>query len=112
MTGLLNRHRTRWLLIAVLLVAVLIPVLAHQQGARAASGTILILDSSVTGGTGSVEAVQATNSGFAVEVADATQWAAKTTADFASYAAIVLGDRTCAYSPETQMAGALATIDV
>jgi hypothetical protein len=64
--------------------------------ALAAGGTVLILGTTVTGGTSSLEAAEAAALGFTVEVVDAAGWAAKTTADFATYSAIVLGDPTCA----------------
>jgi len=56
---------------------------------------VLILDSSVTGGAGSREAAAAVAAGYSVEVATDADWAAKTTADFATYRALILGDDTC-----------------
>ncbi len=61
----------------------------------APGGTVLILSTSVLGGTSSVEYVQAVALGFTVELANASQWAAKTQADFSTYRAIILGDATC-----------------
>jgi hypothetical protein len=66
------------------------------RAAPAASpNTVLILGKTVVGGTASLEAMQATALGFDVEVASDAAWAAKSTADFATYKAIVLGDPTC-----------------
>jgi hypothetical protein len=59
------------------------------------SQTVLILDGTVTGGTASVEAVAATAAGMTVEIVNNAQWSAKTTIQFASYRALILGDPTC-----------------
>ncbi len=59
------------------------------------ANSVLILDSTVTSGASSLEAQAATIAGFTVVVVNATQWAAMTQADFASYRAIILGDPTC-----------------
>ncbi len=76
-----------------------ITIIAPAQGAAAAGAandhTVLILGPTVTGGAASREAVAAIAIGMDVEVATAAQWAAKTTADFATYRALILGDPTC-----------------
>jgi endoglucanase len=77
-------------------------------GARASNGTVLILDSSVSNGLGSDEAQAATNLGFTVNVVDAATWTSMTTADFSTYAAIILGDPTCSGSPSTSVGAAEA----
>ena len=59
---------------------------------------VLILAATVTGGTSSVEAVAARNLGYTVEVVSDATWAAKSSADFAGYRAIILGDATCSSS--------------
>ena len=59
---------------------------------------VLILGASVTGGSNSVEAVAARSLGYTVEVVSDAAWAAKSSADFAGYRAIILGDATCAGS--------------
>jgi hypothetical protein len=66
------------------------------QAAPASSpgNTVLILGSTVTGGMSSKEAL-AVPPGFVIEIASAADWAAKTTADFKTYRAIILGDPTC-----------------
>jgi hypothetical protein len=61
----------------------------------AAPNTVLILENTVVGSIASPEATQATALDYNVEVASAAAWAAKSTADFATYKAIVLGDFGC-----------------
>ena len=95
MTGLLNRHRTRWLLIAVLLIAVLIPVLAHQQGARAASGEVVLLDLTDQGFGAGTTVTKFNLAGKTVVRKTNAEWSAMTAADFAAFDAIVLADPTC-----------------
>jgi hypothetical protein len=68
---------------------------AAQAAPAASPHTVLILGKTVVGGTASLEATQATALGFDVEVASDANWAAKTSADFATYKAIVLGDPQC-----------------
>jgi hypothetical protein len=67
--------------------------------AQAATGTdaankprVLILATSVVGGTSSIEATQAKADGFAVTVASAKQWDKMTTAQFKLYRALIIGD--------------------
>ncbi|ATB28060.1 kelch repeat-containing protein [Melittangium boletus] len=76
------------------------PALSPQStGTRpqglASENKVLILAGTVTGGTDSVEARMARNLGYGVELVTDAQWAAKTSADFANYRALILGDRTC-----------------
>ena len=59
-------------------------------------GRVLILESTVTNGADSREAQAAAIEGYAADVVDETTWGAMTAAEFDSYAAIVLGDPTCA----------------
>jgi len=80
-----------------------------EKAAQAApTGRILILSDTVSNGTNSLEAqvsgsgsVSAgelgtlTGLGFAVDVVSDATWASMTTAQFAAYSAIVLGDPTC-----------------
>ena len=72
------------------------PGLVDRAAAAGAANdhTVLILGTTVSG-TPSIEATAATAAGLSVEIADAAGWAAKSTADFATYRAIVLGDATC-----------------
>ncbi|HYO74071.1 MAG TPA: HYR domain-containing protein, partial [Archangium sp.] len=59
---------------------------------------VLILASTVTSGVNSVEAVAARSLGYTVEVVSNAAWAAKSSADFAGYRALILGDATCSSS--------------
>ncbi|WP_375771180.1 DUF5011 domain-containing protein [Archangium gephyra] len=56
---------------------------------------VLILADTVTGGTSSLEAAAARAQGYTVEIASNAAWAAKSSADFAQYRALILGDNTC-----------------
>jgi len=97
----------RFSLISALVLAV--TLIAPPQRAAAAGAaddhTVLILGPTVTGGAASREAAAAGAIGMNVEVASAAQWAAKTTADFATYRALILGDATC-----TSLSAAAAAI--
>lgn len=75
--------------------------LGDNQSALGAADdhTVLILLTTVNGGIASREAFYATSAGYTVELATATDWAAKSTADFSTYRAIVLGDPTCGGVP-------------
>ena len=57
--------------------------------------SVLILGSTVTGGASSVEASRATALGYTVVVDTDAAWLLRTTADFATFRAIILGDPTC-----------------
>ena len=57
--------------------------------------SVLILDSSVTGGIDSLEGTSAAALGFTVVVVSDSEWLALSTNDFASFRAIILGDPTC-----------------
>lgn len=59
-------------------------------------GQVLILGSTVTGGTGSIEAQEVAAKGLTPVVVDDATWSATTAAQFASYRAVVVGDPTCA----------------
>lgn len=84
-------------------------LLSSTAGASAHNGTVLILDSTVTGGENSLEADSAAGLGFDVDVVSDAQWSAMTTADFAAYRAIILGDPTCVSHPGP-LAAAEATV--
>ncbi|HVK37279.1 MAG TPA: hypothetical protein VNA88_02010 [Candidatus Kapabacteria bacterium] len=77
------------------------------QGA-ADDHTVLILNSSVSGGMSSDEAIEALGMGMTVELASDVQWAAKSAADFATYRAIILGDPNCSTNPGVSLAAATA----
>jgi len=70
------------------------PVHAGPLYAGAADSNTVLIDGSGT--SKSVWADQAAAAGFTVEVADAAAWAAKSTADFSTYRAIILPDQMCA----------------
>lgn len=57
--------------------------------------SVLILDSTVTGGIDSLEGTSAAALGFTVVVASDSDWLALSPSDFASFRAIILGDPTC-----------------
>ena len=77
----------------LLLVLAALMIVAPLQAAHA--DKVLILGPTVSGGASSVEAMHAVAMGHTVDIVDAPTWAAMTTADFASYRGIVLGDATC-----------------
>jgi YD repeat-containing protein len=66
-------------------------VVVHPVAAQASSGSVLVLSTSVSGGSSSAEA-QDVPSGYTVTVASPSTWDAMTTAQFASYSAIIIGD--------------------
>ena len=66
--------------------------------AASTAADLLILDTSIRDGAASAEATVAASLGYTVDIVDAATWGAMTTADFAGYKAIILGDRRCEYS--------------
>ena len=94
-----------WSLVAAL-GALVLPSPASAQPAPGSNGKVLVLDSTVTGGTSSTEAQEAVADGYGVDVVDASTWASMTTADFSAYKAIILGDPTCSTDPSTVAAAA------
>lgn len=91
------------------LIAVAIGITLIASGlAQAAPGEVLILGSTVTGGAGSREALAATALGRTPVVVSDAVWSALTTAEFADYDAIVIGDPTCTTS-QNATANASAT---
>lgn len=75
----------------------------------AISNNVLILGSTVTGGTSSLEAQEVTAQGFTPVVVDDATWEGMTTAQFASYRAIVIGDPSCGtYGDTTYLTAALS----
>ena len=72
--------------------AVAVAGVASAGPARAAgSGSVLILSTSVNGGSSSAEA-RAVPAGYSVTVASAATWDAMSTAQFQAYSALVIGD--------------------
>ncbi|HEY3281794.1 MAG TPA: hypothetical protein VGN26_05925 [Armatimonadota bacterium] len=83
---------------ACLLGLALVTIGLSAPRAAHAAADVLILSTSVTGGAASREAQQVTALGMTFDLVTAVQWGAMTTADFAQYKAIVLGDPTCSIS--------------
>jgi PASTA domain-containing protein len=81
---------SRFCKLAVSLVVVL--VAGFASAATASADKVLLFGPSVDGGASSVEGQQAAAQGFGVDVADAAAWSSMTTAQFAAYRAIVIGD--------------------
>ena len=83
---------------------------APNAAAQPAPGPdyVLILSTSVTNGINSREAQAAIAAGYNVEIATPAQWASKTTADFATYRALILGDPTCGGSDAIAVGAAIA----
>lgn len=80
---------------AAVLAAALVALPPGALGGRAATADVLVLSSTVSGGTASQEAVQAVAAGLSVDVVDDATWSSLSTSDFAQYKAIVLGDPNC-----------------
>jgi murein DD-endopeptidase MepM/ murein hydrolase activator NlpD len=74
-------------------------VVQHPFVALAGDPAVLILDSTVTGGSSSLEAQAAADDGFTVTIVDGPTWDSMTRAQFKSYQAIILGDPSCAGDP-------------
>ena len=86
------------LLVLLILGASVLTIFPAQPAAAAPApdaNSVLILDPTITGGAGSWEATKAAGLGYTVVIASAAQWGAMTTAEFASYRALILGDPTC-----------------
>jgi len=90
-------HRgARRLMGVVALISAFAFTLPIARGAPAPdSNTVLILGSTIGFANPSLEKAKAMALGFNVEIASDVDWAAKSTADFATYRAIILGDATC-----------------
>jgi RHS repeat-associated protein len=93
---------------AVWLVAVPL-VLAPPANAQS-SGTVLILSTSVNGGTSSPEAQAATADGYTVTVDSPSTWDSLTEPNFASYSAIVIGDPSTTSCATSVPSDALSTV--
>ena len=90
--------------------AYLTAVVRPAVAGNGSNGKVLILDSTVTGGTSSIEAQEAAADGYGVDVVDAATWSGMTADQFAAYRAIILGDPTC--SSESSVAAAEANASV
>ncbi len=73
------------------------------------SGSVLILSTSVNGGTSSTEYQQATGLGLTATAATPSTWDAMTQAQFASYNAVIIGDPSGASCSTTVPSDALST---
>lgn len=82
-------------LLATLTALGLLVALLGAGGAAAALPRALINADTVSGGSSSLEAQQATADGFAVDVVSGSTWAAMSQADFAQYQVLIVGDPTC-----------------
>ncbi|MCX6902292.1 MAG: HYR domain-containing protein, partial [Verrucomicrobia bacterium] len=82
-------------LILLLALAHLAPSPRLWASGAANDHTVLILETTVTGGAGSLEALAASAHGMDIELVDAAGWAGNAAADFATYRALILGDPTC-----------------
>jgi len=92
------KHICRVLLPGALACAMLFAAVAPASAQSAPDATsVLILGSTVSGGAGSVEAVKAAGLGYTVVVDSDAAWLARSTADFGTFRAIILGDPTCSY---------------
>ncbi|MGD1012348.1 MAG: DUF6531 domain-containing protein, partial [Acidimicrobiales bacterium] len=96
---------------AIWLVA--IPLSTTPPAAAQSAGTVLILSTSVNGGSSSPEALAATADGYTVTVDTPATWDDLTKAQFASYSAIVIGDPssggTCATTVPSDALSTVAT---
>jgi len=70
-------------------------------------GTVGILSTTVTSGLSSPEALKAIGLGYTVDIITPAVWSGMTTADFATYDALILGDPTCEVGP-TALAAAIS----
>ena len=102
-----------------LVLALVVTLVGSARPAHAAAADLLILSTSITkpaanGNPLSVEEQEAAALTLTVEIATPLQWAAKTTAQFAAYKALILGDPTCAGggTANTNTAAALANKSV
>jgi hypothetical protein len=93
--------------------AVAVAATVQAKPAEAAGSTVLILSTSVSGGTSSAEAQAASSLGATVTVATPATWDAMTTAQFKGYSALVIGDPssggTCATTPPSDAVSTAAT---
>jgi hypothetical protein len=81
--------------VALTLAMVVVGLFASPGAASAANGKVLILEPTVEGGAASREAKAAEEAGQTVEVVSPAEWEAKSTAQFAEYDALVIGDPDC-----------------
>ncbi len=107
----LRRPAQRRSLVLAFALLVLVATLSVVPGAAtaASNGNVLILGSTVAGGTSSLEAQEITADGYVPVVVDDSTWESMSTAQFASYRAIVIGDPTCGnYDDTSHLTAALS----
>ena len=85
----------------------------NLTAARAETGKkALILESSVSGGSSSLEAQRAAALGFSpIDVVNSATWATMTAAQFADYQLIIIGDPNCSFLPQAVSQNATALAD-
>src|SRR5258708_8905457 len=84
-------------------------VILSPIAASAAANEVLMLGSTLPGGAGSLEAQRVIADGFTPVIVDNPTWTSMTTAQFASYRAIVIGDPTCGnYNDTSHLTAALS----
>lgn len=112
--GSKRSHRRSWSVASVALCVSMAAIwlvavpLALAPPAHASSGTVLILSTSVNGGTSSPEAVEAGHDGYTVTVDNPSAWDSLTQANFASYSAIIIGDPSTSSCATTVPSDALS----
>src|ERR1700722_18738413 len=99
--------------VAATVAAISVAAVVHAKPALAQGESVLILSTSVSGGSSSSEAQAASKFGATVTVATPSTWDAMTTAQFKSYSALVIGDPSsggsCATSVPSDALSAAAT---
>jgi RHS repeat-associated protein len=91
------------------LVVAPIAYVASPAGATSL-GNVLILSTSVTGGTSSAEAAAVTADGYTPVVDTGTTWDSLTQSQFSSYSAVILGDPTCSTSASSSVGAAVSDV--
>lgn len=96
-------------MIALVVVPVAVQVI-HPAAAKASSGNVLILATSVNGGSASAEAAEVTALGYTPVIESASSWDALSESGFEAYSAIIIGDPSTSSTCSTTVpADALST---
>ena len=88
-------HRYFRAVLSIAVACVFASTVLPATAAHADAGSVLILNSTVSGGATSVEVQEVQAQGYTPVLVDDVTWGGMTTAQFASYHALVLGDPTC-----------------
>ncbi len=104
------RQRTVRAMLGATIMLSAIVIAPGIRPAEAGAARVLILDTTVSGGLSSTEATRAAALGYTIDLVDAATWAGMTTADFAAYEGIILGDPNC--SGMSQFQAAIDNVDV